>query len=56
MRRTNAQTPSLAYPELPDPRYGPGFTEMIEQTRTRLPAITRALAQLVKPPAPERAR
>jgi conjugative relaxase-like TrwC/TraI family protein len=57
MRRSHAQTPSLAYPELPDPRYGPGFTDAVERARTRLPGIARILDRFAKPPsAPERAR
>jgi conjugative relaxase-like TrwC/TraI family protein len=56
MSRSNAQTPSLAYPELPDPLYGPGFADMVQRTRTRLPTFLRALTRIAKPPAPERAR
>lgn len=57
MRRSSAQTPSLAYPELPDPLYGPGFADVIEQSRTRLPGIARVLHRLTRSqPAPERTR
>jgi conjugative relaxase-like TrwC/TraI family protein len=57
MSRSHAQTPSLAYPELPDAHYGPGFTDAIEQTRSRLPGIARLLHRIAKPqPAPERTR
>jgi hypothetical protein len=57
MRRSPAQTPSLAYPELPDPRYGPDFTDPVERARARLPGIARILHRFAKPqPAPERAR
>jgi conjugative relaxase-like TrwC/TraI family protein len=57
MRQSRAQTPSLAYPELPDPLYGPGFTDTIERGRGRLPGIARALHRLTRPrEAPERTR
>ena len=50
MRRSRAQTPSLAHPELPDPDYGPRFTRTIDRSRTPLPGIARALHRIVKPP------
>lgn len=60
MSRSHAQTPSLAYPELPDPEHGPGFDRpqrTIAPSRTHLPGITRTLHRIVQPrPAPERAR
>jgi conjugative relaxase-like TrwC/TraI family protein len=57
MRRSHAQTPSLAYPELPDPEYGPGFGRTLAPSRTRLPGIARTLYRIVQPPrAPERTR
>ncbi len=56
MSRSHAQTPSLAYPELPDPEYGPSFTRTIAPSRTRLPGLARALHRIVKPPTPERTR
>jgi conjugative relaxase-like TrwC/TraI family protein len=57
MRRSHAQTPSLTYLELPDPRFGPGFSDTIEQVRSRPPAITRILHRIARPrPAPERTR
>ena len=57
MRQSRAQTPSLTYPELPDPLYGPGFTDTIERGRTRLPGLARVLHRLARPQeAPERAR
>jgi conjugative relaxase-like TrwC/TraI family protein len=57
MSRSHAQTPSLAYPELPDPRFGPGFNDTIERTRTRLPGIARLLHRIASPdPTPERTR
>jgi conjugative relaxase-like TrwC/TraI family protein len=53
MRRSHAQTPSLAYPELPDPRFGPGFSEPIE----RLPGIARVVRWVAKAqPSQERTR
>jgi conjugative relaxase-like TrwC/TraI family protein len=55
MSRSRAQTPSLAYPELPDPRYGPGYTDTIEPTR--LPGLARILHRLTRHlSAPERTR
>jgi conjugative relaxase-like TrwC/TraI family protein len=58
MRRSHAQTPSLAHPELPDPDYGPGFDRPIAPSRSRLlPGIARAIrriAQLQR--TPERTR
>jgi len=57
MRRSHAQTPSLAYPELPDPRYGPGFTDTIERARSPLPGIARVIRRLARErPAVERSR
>ncbi len=57
MRQSRAQTPSLAYPELPDPLYGPGFTDRVERGRGRLPGIARVLHRLARPrEAPERTR
>ncbi|HLB22191.1 MAG TPA: MobF family relaxase [Solirubrobacteraceae bacterium] len=57
MRKSHAQTPSLAYPELPDPEFGPGFTETISRQRGWLPGIGRALGYIARAqPAPERTR
>jgi conjugative relaxase-like TrwC/TraI family protein len=56
MSRSHAQTPSLAYRELPDPEYRPSFTRTIAPSRTRLPGLARALHRIVKPPTPERTR
>ena len=50
MRRSRAQTPSLAHPELPHPDYRPRFTRTIDRNRTPLPRIARALHGIVKPP------
>jgi conjugative relaxase-like TrwC/TraI family protein len=57
MRRSHAQTSSLAHPELPDPGYGPGFHHPIAPSRrSRIPGIARAINRIVQPPAPERTR
>ncbi len=57
MRRSHAQTPSLAHPELPDRDYGPGFRHSLAPSRTsRLPGIARAINRIVQPPAQERTR
>jgi len=50
MSRSHAQTPSLEYPELPDPDYGPSFTRTIDRNPQRLPGIARALHRVAKPP------
>jgi conjugative relaxase-like TrwC/TraI family protein len=52
MRRSHAQTPSLAHPELPDPRFGPGFDRPVAPSRSRLPRIIRRIAR--SPRTPER--
>ena len=55
MRRSNAQTPSLAHPELPDPDYGPGFHHPLTPSRNRLPGLARAIHRLATPDqAPDR--
>jgi conjugative relaxase-like TrwC/TraI family protein len=57
MRRSHAQTPSLAHPELPDRDYGTNFHRSIAPSRTsRIPGIVRAINQIVNPPAQERTR
>lgn len=58
MKRSHAQTPSLAYPELPDPSYSPGapHREIAPSRASRIPGIVRTLDKLVNPPAQERAR
>lgn len=49
MRRSHAQTPSLAHPELPDIDYGPGYQPTIAPSRQRaLPGLVRALHRLVQ--------
>jgi hypothetical protein len=45
MNRSRSETPSLAYPELPDPDR-PGFHPTIIPSRTRLPGIARALHRI----------
>jgi conjugative relaxase-like TrwC/TraI family protein len=56
MRRSHAQTPSLAHPELPDADYRPGFDRPIAPSRSRLfPGIARAIRRTARPPqTPER--
>jgi conjugative relaxase-like TrwC/TraI family protein len=50
MRRSHAQTPSLAHPELPDPDYGPGFDRPVAPSRSRLlPGIIRAVHRIARP-------
>jgi conjugative relaxase-like TrwC/TraI family protein len=57
MSRSHAQTPSLAYPELPDLEYGPSFQRTIAPSRSRLPGIARAIHRIVQPqPTRERTR
>ncbi len=57
MSRSHAQTPSLAYPELPDPEYGPSFQRTIAPSRSRLPGLARAIHRIVQPqPTQERTR
>ena len=57
MRRSHAQTPSLAHPELPDRDYGPRFHHSITPSRTgRIPGIVRTISRIVQPPAQERTR
>jgi len=52
MRQSRAQTPSLAHPELPDPRWGPGF----DLGRMRPPSLVRWLTRTARnlDRAPER--
>jgi len=56
MRRSHAQTPSLAHPELPDPEYGRGYTHPIAPSRrSRIPGIARTISRVVQPDrTPER--
>jgi conjugative relaxase-like TrwC/TraI family protein len=58
MRRSHAQTPSLAHPELPDPEYGRGYTRPIAPSRrSRIPGIARAINRIAQPDrTPERTR
>ncbi len=57
MRRSHAQTPSLAHPELPDRDYGTHFHRAVAPSRTsRIPGVVRAMNRIVKPPAQERTR
>jgi hypothetical protein len=51
MRRSHAQTPSLAHPELPDIDYGPGYRATIAPSRQRaIPGLARALHRIVQAP------
>ncbi len=58
IRRSHAQTPSLAHPELPDRNYGPRFHHSIAPSRrSQIPGIARAINRIVQPPStPERTR
>jgi conjugative relaxase-like TrwC/TraI family protein len=57
MRRSHAQTPSLAHPELPDPEWGPGYRRPIAPSRSRLPGLARLIHRIATPQrAPERSR
>jgi conjugative relaxase-like TrwC/TraI family protein len=57
MRRSHAQTPSLAHPELADRDWGTNFHPQLAPTRTsRIPGIVRAINRIVNPPAQERTR
>jgi conjugative relaxase-like TrwC/TraI family protein len=57
MRRSHAQTPSLAHPELADRDYGTHFHRSIAPSRTsRIPGIVRRINRIVNPPAQERTR
>ena len=57
MRRSHAQTPSLAHPELPDPEWGSGFHHPIAPSRqSRIPGIARAINHIIQPRTPERTR
>ena len=57
MRRSHAQTPSLAHPELADRDWGTNFHRQLAPSRTsRIPGIVRAINRIVNPPAQERTR
>jgi conjugative relaxase-like TrwC/TraI family protein len=58
MRRSHAQTPSLAHPELPDPEWGTGFHHPIAPSRrSRIPGIARAINRIAQGDrTPERTR
>jgi conjugative relaxase-like TrwC/TraI family protein len=58
MRRSHAQAPSLAHPELPDPEWGSGFHHPIAPSRrSRIPGIARAIKRLAqRDRTPERTR
>jgi hypothetical protein len=51
MRRSHAQTPSLAHPELPDMDYGPGYRPVIAPSRQRaIPGLARTLHRIIRQP------
>jgi hypothetical protein len=51
MRRSHAQTPSLAHPELPDPSYGPGYRPTLAPSRQRaILRLAHVLDRLVRNP------
>ncbi|HEY2767938.1 MAG TPA: MobF family relaxase [Solirubrobacteraceae bacterium] len=51
MRRSHAQTPSLAQPELPDMDYGPGYRPLIAPSRQHtIPGLARTLQHLIRQP------
>jgi conjugative relaxase-like TrwC/TraI family protein len=57
MRRSNAQTPSLAHHQLPDPDYGPGFHRSRTPSHSHLPGLARALHRLATADrSPDRSR
>jgi conjugative relaxase-like TrwC/TraI family protein len=57
MRRSHAQAPSLAHPELADRDYGTHFHRQVAPSRTsRIPGIVRTINRIVNPPAQERTR
>jgi ATP-dependent exoDNAse (exonuclease V) alpha subunit len=57
MRRSHAQTPSLAHREMADRDYGTHFHRSIAPSRTsRIPGIVRTINRIVNPPAQERTR
>jgi conjugative relaxase-like TrwC/TraI family protein len=51
MRRSHAQTPSLAHPELPDMEYGTGYRPSLAPSRQRpIPGLARAIQRIVQAP------
>jgi hypothetical protein len=51
MRRSHAQTPSLEYPELPDPNYGLGYRPTLAPSRQRpIPGLARAIHHILQQP------
>ena len=50
-RRSHAQTPSLAHPELPDVDYGPGYQPTLAPSRQRpIPGLARAIHRILQQP------
>ncbi len=57
MSRRHAQTPSLAYPQLPDPEWGLSIDIPRAPSRSLLPGFARTMYSIAKPPPePERTR
>jgi ATP-dependent exoDNAse (exonuclease V) alpha subunit len=57
MRRSHAQTPSLAHPELADRDWGTNYHHPLAPSRSsRIPGITRAISRIINPPAQDRTR
>jgi conjugative relaxase-like TrwC/TraI family protein len=57
MKRSHAQTPSLAHRELADRDYGTNFHRSIAPSRTsRIPGIVRTINRIINPPTQERTR
>jgi hypothetical protein len=55
MRRSHAQTPSLAHPGLPDRDYGPRLKlDRAPSRASRIPGVVRTISRIVTPPSPER--
>jgi conjugative relaxase-like TrwC/TraI family protein len=51
MRRSHAQTPSLAHPELADMEYGTGYRPTLAPSRQRpIPGLARAIHRIVQAP------
>jgi conjugative relaxase-like TrwC/TraI family protein len=51
MRRSHAQTPSLAHPEMPDMEYGQGYRPTLSPSRQRpIPGLARAIHRIVQAP------
>ncbi|HXB64881.1 MAG TPA: MobF family relaxase [Solirubrobacteraceae bacterium] len=57
MRRSHAQTPSLAHPEPPDMEYGTGYRPTLAPSRQRpIPGLARAIHRILQAPDPTQER